>query len=47
MVCLQDELPYNPYYEYYGPTYKLHIKPANTENKNTRSRLEELMVCVL
>ena len=22
-----DELPYNDYYEYYGPEYRLHIQP--------------------
>lgn len=40
----QDELPYNPYYEYYGPDYKLQIATTNMENKNSRARLEALQV---
>ena len=37
---IQDQLPYNNYYEYYGPTYKLHIETSNMENLNTPKYLE-------
>jgi len=38
---LQDELPYNEYYEYYGPEFNLHY-PTNpsVENLNTRQYLD-------
>jgi hypothetical protein len=36
----QDELPYNDYFEYYGPDYRLHISPSNMENLNDRSYLD-------
>jgi histone deacetylase 1/2 len=39
-VDLPDELPYNDYYEYYGPEYRLHISPSNMENLNSREYLE-------
>uniref|UniRef100_A0A146LGH5 Type-1 histone deacetylase 1 n=1 Tax=Lygus hesperus TaxID=30085 RepID=A0A146LGH5_LYGHE len=41
---LPDELPYNEYYEYYGPEYKLHIPPGSIENRNSRKELHETTV---
>jgi len=41
---LQDTIPYNPYYEYFGPNYKLHSSVTNMENKNSRARLEHIQV---
>lgn len=38
---LPDELPFNEYYEYYGPEFQLHITPSNMENRNTRKELQE------
>jgi len=38
---LNDELPYNNYYEYYGPDFNLHIQPSNMENQNTPKYLEK------
>ena len=48
-VCLgtdlSNELPPNDYYQYYGPTYNLHIEPdQNLENKNMRDYLETTMI---
>lgn len=40
----QDELPYNDFFEYYGPDYRLHITPSNMENKNGRKYLEDTKV---
>lgn len=39
---ISDELPYNDYYEYYGPEYRLHIQPSNMENLNQPENLEKL-----
>ena len=35
-----DELPFNEYFEYYGPDYRLHIQPSNMENFNSHKYLE-------
>ena len=39
---VQDELPYNNYFEYYGPDYRLNIQPSNMENRNTPAYLEDI-----
>ena len=36
-----DELPFNEYFEYYGPDYRLHIQPSNMENFNSHKYLED------
>ncbi|ELW72927.1 Histone deacetylase 2 [Tupaia chinensis] len=36
-----NELPYNDYFEYFGPDVKLHISPSNTTNQNTKEYLEK------
>ena len=36
----QDALPYNDYFEYYGPDYRLHMPVSNMENLNTPEYLE-------
>jgi histone deacetylase 1/2 len=41
---LPDEIPFNEYYEYYGPDFRLHIMPSNMENQNTNSYLEKIQV---
>jgi hypothetical protein len=38
---MADELPYNQYYEYYGPDFNLHIQPSNMENLNTPNYLQK------
>ena len=37
-----NDLPFNDYYEYYGPDYKLHIPPTAMENLNLPENLEKL-----
>jgi histone deacetylase 1/2 len=39
---LSNELPYNDYYEYYGPDYNLHITPSTAENLNMPDALEKI-----
>ena len=39
---LANELPYNDYYEYYGPDYRLHIPPTQMENLNLPDNLDKL-----
>lgn len=36
------ELPYNDYFEYYGPEFKLDVPSNNMENHNTREYLEKI-----
>ncbi len=44
---LPDELPYNEYYEYYGPEFRLHLSPSNMENLNSRKELEDTTMALL
>ncbi|KAL6011420.1 Histone deacetylase 6 [Asimina triloba] len=37
-----NRLPYNEYYEYFGPDYALHIQPNNMENQNSSKDLEKM-----
>ncbi|VDQ08453.1 unnamed protein product [Trichobilharzia regenti] len=39
---LPNDLPYNDYYEYFGPDFKLHISPSNMANQNTNEYLEHI-----
>uniref|UniRef100_A0A7S3FH22 Histone deacetylase n=1 Tax=Haptolina ericina TaxID=156174 RepID=A0A7S3FH22_9EUKA len=39
---ISDDLPYNDYYEYYGPDYRLHIQPSGMDNLNQPETLEKL-----
>lgn len=32
---ISDDIPFNDYYEYYAPDFKLHHKPEPMENLNT------------
>jgi len=32
---IANDLPYNDYFEYYGPDFKLHISPSNMPNQNS------------
>lgn len=38
----KDMLPYNDYFEYYGPDYRLHMPTSNMENMNKKETLEEV-----
>ena len=44
---VSDVLPYNDYFEYYGPDFRLHIEPNNMENKNTREMLSRKTAQIL
>lgn len=37
------ELPYNDYFEYFGPDFKLHISPSNMTNQNTQEYMDKIM----
>jgi len=39
-VELDDKLPYNDYYAYFGPNFRLHIQPSNMLNRNAQKDLE-------
>lgn len=41
-VEVANELPYNDYFEYYGPDFKLNISPSNMANQNTTEYLEKI-----
>jgi len=41
---LSEEIPYNEYYEYYGPDFNLHITPSNMENHNTKKYMEDTKI---
>jgi histone deacetylase 1/2 len=38
--AVADELPYNDYFEYFGPDYRLHLPVSNMENLNSNEYLE-------
>lgn len=37
---VNDDLPFNDYFEYFGPDYRLHLPPGNMENLNSPEYLE-------
>ncbi|KAG6589425.1 Histone deacetylase 6, partial [Cucurbita argyrosperma subsp. sororia] len=37
-----NKLPYNEYFEYFGPDYTLHIEPSNMENLNSPKDMEKI-----
>nr|WCZ58515.1 histone deacetylase 1 [Andalucia godoyi] len=39
---IPDELPYNDFFEYFGPDFRLHLTPSNMENLNTPDYLDRL-----
>ena len=41
-VEIANELPYNDYFEYFGPDFKLHISPSNRGNQNTQEYLDKI-----
>uniref|UniRef100_A0A1I8HLF6 Histone deacetylase n=1 Tax=Macrostomum lignano TaxID=282301 RepID=A0A1I8HLF6_9PLAT len=44
---IPNELPYNDYFEYFGPDFKLHIQPSNMSNQNTPEYLEKIKTRLL
>ncbi|CAD5113514.1 DgyrCDS2674 [Dimorphilus gyrociliatus] len=41
-IDIANELPYNDYFEYYGPDFKLNISPSNMANQNTPEYLDKI-----
>ncbi|MEO1535030.1 MAG: hypothetical protein AAFS11_05665, partial [Planctomycetota bacterium] len=39
---IKDVLPYNDYFEYYGPDYRLHMPVSNMENLNSAEYLDHI-----
>ncbi|KAI3413806.1 putative histone deacetylase 1-A [Globodera pallida] len=39
---ISNELPYNDYFEYYGPDFKLHVTPSNMPNHNNLEYLDKV-----
>ncbi|KAK6459718.1 histone deacetylase RPD3 [Scheffersomyces xylosifermentans] len=46
-VILPAELPYNEYYEYYGPDYKLDVRPSNMYNTNSPEFLNKILTSII
>ncbi|ROV99654.1 hypothetical protein VSDG_03109 [Cytospora chrysosperma] len=46
-VEMDPVLPYNEYYEYYGPDYELDVRPSNMENANSNEYLEKIKNAVV
>eukprot|EP00593_Proboscia_inermis_P012927 CAMPEP_0171302776 /NCGR_PEP_ID=MMETSP0816-20121228/12222_1 /TAXON_ID=420281 /ORGANISM="Proboscia inermis, Strain CCAP1064/1" /LENGTH=402 /DNA_ID=CAMNT_0011781495 /DNA_START=164 /DNA_END=1372 /DNA_ORIENTATION=+ len=44
---IKDALPYNDYFEYFGPDYRLHLPVSNMENLNSREYLDRTKVQLL
>lgn len=44
---MSQNLPYNDYYEYYGPDYELDVRPSNMDNANSKEYLEKILRTVL
>ena len=36
---VKDDLPFNDYYDYFGPDYSLHLPVSNMENLNSKEYL--------
>merc|ERR1712080_111243 len=41
-VEIPNELPYNEYFEYFGPDFKLHISRSNMSNQNTADYVDKV-----
>ncbi len=39
---IKDALPYNDYFDYYGPEYRLHLPVSNMENLNSNKYLDDI-----
>lgn len=45
--AMSANLPYNDYYEYYGPDYELDVRPSNMDNANSKEYLDKILKTVL
>ena len=39
---IPNELPYNDYFEYFAPDFKLHISASNMDNQNTKEYVDKI-----
>ncbi|RKP27374.1 hypothetical protein SYNPS1DRAFT_12767, partial [Syncephalis pseudoplumigaleata] len=46
-VQLDEQLPYNDYFEFYGPEYRLDVPANNMDNQNTPKYLGELKAKII
>lgn len=46
-VEMDSVLPYNEYYEYYGPDYELDVRASNMENANSPEYLDKIKAQVI
>jgi histone deacetylase 1/2 len=46
-VQIPNELPYNDFYEYYSPDFKLHLNENNMENLNKKDYLDNITSRIL
>lgn len=46
-VDIPNELPYNDFFEYYAPDFKLHLTPSDAPNLNKREHLDGITARVL
>mmetsp|Transcript_13112 Transcript_13112/g.28756 ORF Transcript_13112/g.28756 Transcript_13112/m.28756 type:complete len:451 (+) Transcript_13112:82-1434(+) len=46
-VDIPNELPYNDFFEYYAPDFKLHLTPTDAPNMNKREHLESITCKIL
>ncbi|KAL2262492.1 hypothetical protein VTK26DRAFT_1173 [Humicola hyalothermophila] len=46
-VEMDSVLPYNEYYDYYGPDYELDVRASNMENANSPEYLEKIKIAVI
>merc|ERR1712194_877758 len=44
---IKDDLPYNDYFEYFGPDYRMHLPVSNMENLNSKEYLESTKIQLL
>ena len=44
---VKDELPYNDYFEYFGPDHRLHLPVSNMENLNSTEYLDRTKIQLL
>ncbi|RDW76032.1 histone deacetylase RpdA protein [Coleophoma crateriformis] len=44
---MDHALPFNEYYEYYGPDYELDVRASNMDNANSKDYLEKIRIQVI
>lgn len=44
---LSNNIPYNDFFQYYAPDFKLHLTPSDMPNLNSRAELEKTKEAVL